>query len=144
MTCGEPVKAKTVRQNNYWQNDLWLQTFACFWGFSLACCLCDWRTLSTHRCSMNTFVNAYRNLLDGVYCSFDRIVIGAYFTMLHSAGGLLTWFRRLHPDKPWTRTNSCAWRAGLVGAPKRLRKPITFPFFISKRARANMSWRKPI
>lgn len=49
---------------------------------------------------MNTFVNAYRNLLDGVYCSFDRIVIGAYFTMLHSAGGLLTWFRRLHPDKP--------------------------------------------
>jgi len=49
---------------------------------------------------MNTFVNAYRNLLDGVYCSFDRIVIGAYFTMLHSPGGLLTWFRRLHPDKP--------------------------------------------
>ena len=49
---------------------------------------------------MNTFVKAYQNLLDGVYCSFDRIVIGAYFTLLHSPGGLLTWFRRLHPNTP--------------------------------------------
>lgn len=49
---------------------------------------------------MNHFVQAYQNLLSGLYCSFDRIVIGAYFIMLHKPGGLLTWFRRLHPNKP--------------------------------------------
>jgi hypothetical protein len=49
---------------------------------------------------MDNFVKEYQDLLDGVYCSFDRIVIGAYFTMLHTCGGLLTWFRRLHPNKP--------------------------------------------
>jgi hypothetical protein len=49
---------------------------------------------------MNHFVEACEELLDGVYSSFDRIVMGSYFIMLHSAGGLLTWFRRLHPDKP--------------------------------------------
>ncbi|MGH7492958.1 MAG: hypothetical protein ACREOO_11250 [bacterium] len=49
---------------------------------------------------MNTFVKAYEDLFDGVYCSFDRIVIGAYFIMLHKPGGLLTWFRRLRPNQP--------------------------------------------
>jgi len=49
---------------------------------------------------MNHFVEAYQNLLDGVYRSFDRIVIGSYFIMLHTPGGLITWFRRLHPNKP--------------------------------------------
>jgi hypothetical protein len=50
--------------------------------------------------SMNHFVHTYQNLLTGVYCSFDRMVIGAYYTMLHKPGGLLTWFRRLQPNKP--------------------------------------------
>ena len=49
---------------------------------------------------MNHFVQAYQNLLSGMYCSFDRIVLGAYFIMLHRPGGLLTWFRRLHPETP--------------------------------------------
>lgn len=59
-----------------------------------------WLTIKPDGEIMNQFVEAYKNLLDGVYFSFDRIVIGAYFIMLHSPGGLLTWFRRLHPDKP--------------------------------------------
>jgi hypothetical protein len=48
---------------------------------------------------MNEFVAAHRNLLDGVYLSFDRIVINGYFRLLNSPGGMVTWFRRLHPDK---------------------------------------------
>ena len=52
---------------------------------------------------MNQFVEAYKNLLDGVYFSFDRIVVGAYFILLHSPGGMVTWFRRLHPDKPLSK-----------------------------------------
>jgi len=49
---------------------------------------------------MNQFVETYQNLLDGVYLSFDRIVINGYFRLLNSPGGMVTWFRRLEPDKP--------------------------------------------
>jgi hypothetical protein len=52
---------------------------------------------------VNQFVETYRNILDGVYLCFDRIVINGYFRLLNSPGGMVTWFRRLEPDKPLTK-----------------------------------------
>ena len=52
---------------------------------------------------MNQFVETYRNILDGIYLCFDRIVINGYFRLLNSPGGMVTWFRRLEPDKPLTK-----------------------------------------
>jgi hypothetical protein len=37
----------------------------------------------------------YQNLLDGGYDCVDRIVLNAYFTVCHSAGGFRHWWRRL-------------------------------------------------
>jgi len=54
---------------------------------------------------MNQFVETYRNLLDGVYLCFDRIVINGYFRLLSGPGGMVTWFRRLEPEKPLNKNH---------------------------------------
>jgi len=44
------------------------------------------------------FSKQYQNLLDGTYDCIDRIVVNAYFPLLHSPGGLRTWWRGLMGD----------------------------------------------
>ena len=41
------------------------------------------------------FSKHYEDLLDGTYDCVDRIVLNAYFSLLHTPGGFRTWWRRL-------------------------------------------------
>jgi hypothetical protein len=52
-----------------------------------------------YRCRVNDDLRErYRDLLAGSYDCVDRIVLNAYFSIGHSAGGLRVWWRRWHDD----------------------------------------------
>lgn len=45
--------------------------------------------------TQDEFCKQYEDLLDGTYDCVDRIVLNAYFPLVHSPGGFRTWWRRL-------------------------------------------------
>jgi hypothetical protein len=47
---------------------------------------------------VDEFSDRYGDLLAGSYDCVDRVVLNAYFSMGHNAGGFWVWWRRLHGD----------------------------------------------